>query len=396
MSVSSLDRRRGSYSARQRSCEPNDINTGSHHEKLPKSATVYYPWFDWLRAVLAITVMLGHDRLIPWAHSGNFAVRVFFALSGWLIGGMLMNTPRQHLTRFYFNRAVRIWVPYYLALALLLGASLLQQPAVTAKWFEVVIYKMTFVYNLFGQSQLGRYADLMPLRGTGNHFWTVNAEEQFYLLAPLLLVIAPPRFGRSPIVWILLALATLVSSQYSTVIVGVAAAVTARAYPGIFSGRRVRIAIVALAIVLAAALSFAETHDLAQLYGVARAYEALSPLLSICIVLSLAVEGPRQSIAVVAGGMSYPLYLNHWIGGYVARALLTPYGLRESVITHVVSNSLNLVLAVGLYWYVDRQLLLHRSRFYTARRGLIVTRIAYATMVVGLTFGVVLMLQRSH
>ena len=159
----------------------------------------------------------------------------------------------------------------------------------------------------------------MPLRGTGNHFWhTVNAEEQFYLLAPLLLVLAPERFGRSTVVWVLLALAASVSSQYSAIMIGVAAAVIARRHPGIFSGQWMRLAIAALTIVLTIAVVFAHGYDV------------LAPLLSICIVLLLAVEGPRQPIGAVAGGMSYPLYLNHWIGGFVARALLSPFGLRES------------------------------------------------------------------
>ena len=345
--------------------------------------SVYYPWFDWLRAILAITVMLGHDRLIPWSHSGDFAVKVFFALSGWLIGGVLMNTPRHQLTRFYFNRAVRIWVPYYFGLALLLVASLLQQPVVTAKWFEIVTYQLTFVYNLFGRHQLEQYANAMPLRGTGNHFWSVNAEEQFYLLAPLLLVLAPRRFGRSVAVWVLLALAASASSQYSTVVLGVGAAVIAHRHPGVFSGQWIRMAIAALAVVLTTAVASTLMYD------------GLAPLLATCIVLLLAVEGRRQPIGVVAGGMSYPLYLNHWIGGFAARALLTPFGLRESVLTHVVSNSLNIGLAVGLYWYVDRQLLLHRSRFYTPRLGLIATRIAYAIVLSGLVCGLILMAQRS-
>jgi peptidoglycan/LPS O-acetylase OafA/YrhL len=175
-------------------------------EKRPAHAVTapYYPWFDWLRAVLAITVMLGHDQVIRWQSSGDLAVKVFFALSGWLIGGMLLQTPHEGLPRFFFNRAVRIWAPYYLALILLVGASLLREPVVS-KWFEFVFYKLTFVYNLFGTNQLAANVDSMPLRGTGNHFWSVNAEEQFYLLAPLLLVLLPPRLGRSPLLWSVLA-----------------------------------------------------------------------------------------------------------------------------------------------------------------------------------------------
>ncbi|WP_368509181.1 acyltransferase family protein [Aliiglaciecola sp. 1_MG-2023] len=56
------------------------------------------------------------------------AVDIFFALSGWLIGGILLETKRKDLPRFYFNRAIRIWVPYYIALILLLLLSLMTDP----------------------------------------------------------------------------------------------------------------------------------------------------------------------------------------------------------------------------------------------------------------------------
>ena len=87
-------------------------------------------------------------------------------------------------------------MPYFIALALLLGASLLRDP-VNAKWLEFVFYKATFVYNWFGETQLATHVKDMPLQGTGNHFWSVNAEEQFYLVAPILLVLAAVRGGRS-------------------------------------------------------------------------------------------------------------------------------------------------------------------------------------------------------
>jgi peptidoglycan/LPS O-acetylase OafA/YrhL len=68
-----------------------------------------YPIFDWLRFVLASIVALDHVDLI--AHSeitGNLAVQVFFSLSGWLIGGILLNSRFEQLPRFFFNRATRI------------------------------------------------------------------------------------------------------------------------------------------------------------------------------------------------------------------------------------------------------------------------------------------------
>ena len=71
---------------------------------------------------------------------------------GWLIGGILLRTPRRELPRFYFNRALRIWCPYVLALALLLAASALHDP-ITGKWTEFAFYKASFTYNLFGLQQ---------------------------------------------------------------------------------------------------------------------------------------------------------------------------------------------------------------------------------------------------
>jgi len=145
----------------------------------------YYPAFDYLRFVLAMTVVFSHSGLIAWDGAGGFAVQVFFALSGWLIGGILLRSKPTDLPQFYFNRAARIWIPYYIGIFLLMAASLLKDQ-VTQKWIEIFSYDLTFVYNLFGPPQLAEFKDAMPLQGTGNHFWSICAEEQFYLVAPLI------------------------------------------------------------------------------------------------------------------------------------------------------------------------------------------------------------------
>src|SRR3954464_4803891 len=49
--------------------------TGSEHQK------EYYPYFDWLRGILAGIVMLVHEGVIPWVSAAYLAVHVFFALS---------------------------------------------------------------------------------------------------------------------------------------------------------------------------------------------------------------------------------------------------------------------------------------------------------------------------
>src|SRR5690349_11767137 len=80
-----------------------DVRNDRSHD----AGDLYFPWFDWLRAACACVVMWYHGHVLPWNQSGNFGVQVFFALSGWLIGGILLKSEPRDLTRFYFNRAVR-------------------------------------------------------------------------------------------------------------------------------------------------------------------------------------------------------------------------------------------------------------------------------------------------
>ena len=170
----------------------------------------YYPAFDYLRIGLAIIVAAapGHAGLITWEHSGTYAVQVFFALSGWLIGGILLRSTPRDLPRFYFNRATRIWIPYFVAIALLFTASVTKDRHI-ADWFELFFYDITFVYNFWG---LERVAVLQaPLAATGNHFWSICAEEQFYLFAPCLITLIPAKVGREIWFWAFMSTVALAS-----------------------------------------------------------------------------------------------------------------------------------------------------------------------------------------
>ena len=336
----------------------------------------YYPWFDWLRGTLALLVMLAHDNLIHWSNAGNFAVQVFFALSGWLIGRVLIRTPRAGLPRFYFNRAVRIWVPYYIALALLIAVSLLRDH-IGVKWLEFVLYKATFVYNLLGTPQLATHAAEMPLGGTGNHFWSVNTEEQFYLVAPLLLVLAAPAIGRSRVTWLLLALLAWATDSWSSIVFGVCAAVFASYDGTVFQRPLARVALAVFGVASAAGIA------------TGLPYERLVPITAICIVLLLTVQGPRQRLGAVVGGMSYPLYLNHWIGTYAANALTGPFGWRDTFVSHLLSALIAIGLAVALYLKIERPLLARRSAWFTVALGRRAAITAYLMVGVGLALGLV-------
>jgi peptidoglycan/LPS O-acetylase OafA/YrhL len=192
-----------------------------------RHASAYFPYFDWLRFVLAAMVMLGHDHVFDavWDSAPTFVAHVFFVLSGWLIGGILLNLSAAGLPRFFFNRALRIWIPYYVACALRIGASLARD-TLTADWARVVVYKLAMVCNLFNGDEIVGGFKNAPLHGTGNHFWSVNAEEQSYLAAALLLVCMWRYGGRHWLVWALVTLVTLfVGADYPGLSLGVLAAI---------------------------------------------------------------------------------------------------------------------------------------------------------------------------
>lgn len=360
---------------------PEAGGTAVAHTSHVRPIAPYFPAFDWLRATLALTVVLGHDNVIAWEHAGSFAVQVFFALSGWLIGGILLTTQKADLPRFYFNRAIRIWIPYYIATFLLISASLFKDH-IGAKWLEFVTYKLLMVFNIFGNPQRAGFEAQMPLHGTGIHFWSVNAEEQFYLICPLLLVLAP-RWGRSLLLWAGLAVLALATQNlYGSIILGVLAAVAVSRYGDFHLDRRVQAACVA--VLLACALGLASGGT----------FMILAPTFGAAAVLLLATPGKPSRIGTIAGGMSYPLYLNHWIGVFVGNALLGPFGLRESASRQMLALALNVALAVFLYVYMDRKLLAQRAQWYSESRGKTITMVAYLMVLIGLAFGIAILAGR--
>ncbi len=338
----------------------------------------YYPWFDWLRLGLATTVLLGHSGALSiWPHAASFGVSVFFALSGWLIGGVLVKLPKQDLPRFYFNRALRIWCPYFLALFLLIAVSLLRDH-VTRKWLEIVFYKLTFVYNLFGTRQLALHRLEMPLGGTGNHFWSVNAEEQFYLLSPLLLVLLPRKIGRSVVTWAVISAVAWWTGTYASIALGVLAAVAAYNLPALLRGGWYRWVALVVVVCTAVAMAFGVSYDL------------VSPLCALAIVVFLATRGERHAWGELAGGMSYPLYLNAWVAGFTVNLFYKRSGIDNTAIRTLLVVAASYVLSALIYWNFDRRILAMRPRLYTKERARLAMIVAYGSVTIGVCVGLVL------
>jgi peptidoglycan/LPS O-acetylase OafA/YrhL len=330
----------------------------------------YCPAFDYLRIILAGTVAASHAGLSPWSDSGNYSVQVFFALSGWLIGGILLKSDVADLPKFYFHRAARIWIPYFVAIGMLMAASLLKD-RVTSKWIEIFFYDTTFVYNFFGPPQLAAHAHEMPLDATGNHFWSICAEEQFYLVAPFLITVIP--FGRR--IWFWLAVTALVfaspwSGYFTSISLGVTAAISMAIWPAWHMTYRATVIVLAVALFLC-------TVTATLPYWIA------APFSATCIVLALAQTGPVSSIGAFLGGISYPLYLNQWIGGFAVNAIMKHFGWQKGIASEVALLVVAFVVAASLFLTIDRTVKVYRDQFFTRRRGVALAMTGLTLVAIG-------------
>jgi peptidoglycan/LPS O-acetylase OafA/YrhL len=335
----------------------------------------YYPLFDYLRITLAVGVFAAHadgSGVLP-VRFGGGCVQVFFALSGFLIGGILLQAAPRALPRFYFNRCTRIWVPYGIAFALLFAGTVLRQGIADAKLREFLFYKLTFVYNLFGPPQLAAFRERMPLNGTGNHFWSICVEEQFYLVAPFVIVF----LGRWRVPLLVAAFGAALAAQYAAaaaIILGVLLAAS-RARFGEWYARGG--AMVLLALVAAVGLVGATTGRTAYWWS-APAGAALVAL--------LARRGVHGGVGAFLGGMSYPFYLDHWVGLVLRKKMGAVLHLGALAST-LAALAIGLAVAALHYRYIDRVILSRRSQWYTRRRGLVACAVGLSLVAVGLVGG---------
>jgi len=173
-----------------------------------------FPSLDGLRAVSISLVLLNHLTgtqyflssaiLRPLGDIGNFGVRIFFVISGFLITSLLLSelvkTNTISLKNFYMRRTLRIFPASYayiagLILAWRTGWLLLPYPDL----LHAATYSMN--YHL---------TDVWATR----HLWSLSVEEQFYFLWPSILVLAKPKYATWVLGFVLIAVPIVRVSLY--------------------------------------------------------------------------------------------------------------------------------------------------------------------------------------
>ncbi|MGO2097226.1 MAG: acyltransferase family protein, partial [Candidatus Microbacterium stercoravium] len=184
----------------------------------------FRPDIQALRALAVMSVMLYH--LWPNRLTGGFVgVDVFFVISGYLITSHLIRerakTGRIALGRFWARRAARLLPASLLVLVLVGLATLAFVPnALWPQFFGDVTASALYVQNWHLLFDSVDYLAADNLASPVQHFWTLSAEEQFYVLLPLLMVLSMWVFRKLPwrmVMLVAIAAATVASFVFSIV-----------------------------------------------------------------------------------------------------------------------------------------------------------------------------------
>ena len=152
----------------------------------------YRPDVDGLRAIAVMLVVNFHA--FPEAMPGGFiGVDIFFVISGFLITGIIvreLDQQRFSLLGFYQRRVRRIFPALIVVLCAVLALGWLWMlPAAYAQLSADVVASAAFFVNFALLWQSG-YFDIASASKPLLHLWSLGIEEQFYLVWPLVLMLA--------------------------------------------------------------------------------------------------------------------------------------------------------------------------------------------------------------
>ena len=155
------------------------------------------PALDGLRGFAALAVVLLHMTMQVVPHTlpamairnmfslGGTGVDLFFVLSGFLITGLLVSAKgsSNYFRVFYARRMLRILPLYYAALIFLFGVPMLVTlPHGFHIPFRDQLWFWFYIQNYHWKGGI--------LAGWTGHLWSLAIEEQFYLVWPLVILLA--------------------------------------------------------------------------------------------------------------------------------------------------------------------------------------------------------------
>lgn len=304
-------------------------------------SNAYRPEIDGLRAVAILLVIIFHSGF-GWIDGGFVGVDVFFVISGYLIGGLLLSehsrSGRLSLREFWSRRARRLLPLSSLVIVttVILG-MIVSSPVARQQISTDATSAALYVSNWTFARQAIAYSDRTVNDGLFTQFWSLSIEEQFYLLLPMVFVAvlwssrrSPARFVRR----IFGAVSILVAVSFAASIwsagarsssayfltyarlwelgVGVLVAIWFQRRPVQLTKRTDLLVLAGLAIIIGSALTFDEST--AYPGWRAAVPVAGTTLVIVCAARTTSILHRILStrVLVVLGLWSYGWYLWHW------------------------------------------------------------------------------------
>lgn len=391
-------------------CGPRGHRSGRASQVAPPRIAA----LDGVRGLAILLVLLDHygkslldparsaiDRVLAQGLSMTFAgVDLFFVLSGFLIGGILLRNKSadNFFGVFYTRRAARLLPPYLLVLAafMLMAPSLKASGTEAGRWLAVGFGEVpmwsyfAYLQNIFMAIDGGGGGQWLAVT------WSLAIEEQFYLLAPLLVWLLPDRYLPRVLIGLILTAPllrtalvltgddaippyVLLPCRWDSLCIGILAAYCTeqphlarwlREHPGEIVQR---LWLGLAAVVLMAGIGI-KAHTIPML---TLGHTALALFGCAIILAALYVERPWLQAVLCnpglrwLGGVSYGVYLLHepmlGLAAHFTIAKMPRYGSLAEAGVVLLALTATLVLAALSMRYLEKPILAaaHRLRYRT-------------------------------
>jgi peptidoglycan/LPS O-acetylase OafA/YrhL len=355
------------------------------HEPDATQVRQFRPEIQGLRAVAAVSVACYH----VWFERASGAVDIFFVVSGFLIIGSLARraaaTGRVDLGAFWTRIARRI-VPaaYVVLLAVALGTVLVISKVYWQDTFDDIIAAALYRANWAFAANAVDYNAHGEFQSPVLHYWALSIQGQFYLAAPILVLVVVAfadrvRVARTTVLAVTLVAVLVASFAYAQVAVRADQSVAyfsapARAWEfclgGLLALALPRLSLAPMVRRLAGAigiLAILLTGPLIDVAGTFPGTLALFPTLGACLVIVSGDTVHRGRVVTALGAkpmmrlgdLSYGLFLWHW-----PIYILTLQYLNIGSASATLGTSI-LLISLGLSWvtlrYVERPLTERRA-----------------------------------